>query len=78
MLEVGHYIGMGCNIVLYLEDIPYGGIIDGEQLTEYAVKDYNRARTYLADLANRDGIPVIRGDIQAALNCVTDRLKGSC
>jgi hypothetical protein len=39
------------------------------------VKDYNRARTYLADLANRDGIPVFRGDINAALECVNEKLK---
>ena len=44
------------------------------QLTDYAVKDYNRARTYLADLANRDGIPVF-SDIQEAVKCVTDKLQ---
>ena len=44
------------------------------QLTDYAVKDYNRARTYLGDLANRDGIPVFN-DINEAVDCVIDRLK---
>jgi len=44
------------------------------QLTENAVDDYNRARTYLADLANRDGVPVLNNIVEA-LNCVVSRLK---
>ena len=45
------------------------------QLTDYAVKDYNRARAYLCDLANRDEIPVF-DDVTEAVNCAVATLKG--
>ena len=44
------------------------------QLTDLAVKDYNRARAYLADLANRDGIPVF-DKIEESVQCAVTRLK---
>jgi len=44
------------------------------QLSENAVGDYNRARLYLADLANRDGVPVLN-DIDEAVNCAVRRLR---
>ena len=39
-----------------------------------AVNDYNRARSYLADLANRDGVPVF-DDIEEAVLAAVTRLK---
>lgn len=39
------------------------------QLTEQSVKDYNRGREYLNDLASREGVPLFE-DIQEAVNCV--------
>jgi hypothetical protein len=72
MLEAGHYIGQGCNVVLCLQNLKYGIVIDGEKLSANAVKDYNRARSYLADLANRDGIPIFE-DISEAVECVIKR-----
>ena len=36
-------------------------------MTDYAVKDYNRARAYLSDLANRDKVPVF-DDITEAVD----------
>ena len=109
-LQVGHYIGQGCNIILCLQQLPDGCTIEGEQvrssrvmtsqcvceagcqvhalqlgsdrarvlvfqLTDYAVKDYNRARAYLCDLANRDKIPVF-DDVTEAVNCAVATLKG--
>lgn len=44
------------------------------KLTRNAVNDYNRARTYLADLANRDGVPVLNSIVEA-INCVVEKLK---
>jgi len=44
------------------------------QLSQNAVADYNRARLYLADLANRDGVPVL-SNISEAVNCVIQRLR---
>lgn len=74
MIEAGFFIGQGCNIVLCIQDMKYGINIENEALTENAVDDYNRARTYLADLANRDGVPVLNNIVEA-LNCVVSRLK---
>ena len=45
------------------------------QLTDNAVKDYNRARAYLSDLANRDQVPVF-DDIGEAVNFAVDSLRG--
>lgn len=45
-------------------------------MSELAVKDYNRARAYLADLANRDGIPVFE-KIEEAVECAMRRLRDS-
>ena len=46
------------------------------QLSENAIADYNRARLYLADLANRDGVPVLN-DIAEAVSCAVRRLRDS-
>ena len=46
------------------------------QLSENAIADYNRARLYLADLANRDGVPVLN-DVAEAVNCAVQRLRDS-
>jgi len=44
------------------------------QLSENAIADYNRARLYLADLANRDGVPVLN-DVSEAVSCAIQRLR---
>lgn len=73
MLEAGHFIGQGCNIVLCIQDLKPGVQIDNEKLSQNAVADYNRARTYLADLANRDRVPVFE-NVAEAVNCAVQRL----
>ncbi len=45
------------------------------QLSPTALKDYNRARSYLADLANRDGVPIFES-VEEAVNCCISKLKG--
>jgi raw len=42
------------------------------QLSAAAVKDYNRGRMYLSDLANRDGVPVFE-DVSEAVECVVSK-----
>ena len=39
-----------------------------------AVKDYNRARSYLADLANRQSVPIFE-KVQEAVQCVVRKLE---
>jgi len=45
-----------------------------KQLTPSAIKDYNRGRTYLTDLAKRHNIPVLN-EIKEALDCAIDKVK---
>ncbi|ELU06794.1 hypothetical protein CAPTEDRAFT_221758 [Capitella teleta] len=70
MLEASHFIGQGCQVVLCIQPMQYGVQIEGECLTELAVKDYNRARAYLSDLANRDGVPVFDKIEEAVQNSI--------
>lgn len=46
------------------------------QLTPAAVKDYNRGRAYLIDVAERQQIPVFR-DIRQAVDCAIEKVKQS-
>lgn len=46
------------------------------QLTPAAIKDYNRGRAYLIDLAKRQGVPVFN-DLKKALECAIEKVK-SC
>jgi len=39
------------------------------QLSPCAVKDYNRGRDYLCDLASREGVPLFES-IEEAISCV--------
>lgn len=49
-------------------------ILHSIQLTKVAVKDYNRGRAYLTDMACKDGVPVF-DNITDALNCVVEKCK---
>lgn len=75
MTLASHYVGLGCNVVLCVQKIPDDAIVDGEELSKVAVKDYNRGRSYLTDQAVKDGIPVFT-DIQEALTCVVQKCTG--
>ncbi|EEB11302.1 hypothetical protein Phum_PHUM105690 [Pediculus humanus corporis] len=58
MAIAGHYIGRGANVVLCIQYLPEEAKIDDETLSGRAVKDYNRGRMYLTDIAKRNGISV--------------------
>ena len=45
-----------------------------ERLSVSALKDYNRGRSYLSDIANREAIPVF-DNVEEALQCVVDKCK---
>ena len=81
MCEAAYHIGMGRGgVVLCVQKIPEDGKInqgsdeDGETLTRQALKDYNRGRSYLSDIANREGVPVFE-NISEALDCVVQKCK---
>lgn len=46
------------------------------QLTPTAVKDYNRGRSYLIDLARRQEVPVF-SDFKQAAECAIEKVKQS-
>nr|XP_042904520.1 uncharacterized protein LOC107437853 isoform X1 [Parasteatoda tepidariorum] len=68
MIVAAHYVGLMCQVVLCIQYIEDGTEIDGEKLSEQAVKDYNRGRVYLSDLATRAGIPVF-DSIEESVEC---------
>lgn len=73
MTMSAHYIGMGYNIVMCVQMMNNSCSIRGSQLSDSAVKDYNRGRAYLVDLAKRHGIPVFE-EIDAAVKCAVEKL----
>ncbi|XP_059484258.1 uncharacterized protein LOC132201798 isoform X4 [Neocloeon triangulifer] len=75
MAMASHYIGLGCNIILCVQYLPDDCVIDGEKLSKQAIKDYNRGRMYLSDLANRDGVPVFENVTEAVQCAVTKCLN---
>jgi hypothetical protein len=58
ILEATEYIASGRKVVLTVADIPDGAIIDGQAVTGRELKDLNRARAYLRELATRRGATV--------------------
>jgi len=74
MCEAAYHIGRGANVVLCLQNIPEGASLDGIPATKSVLKDYNRGRAYLSDMANREGVPVFE-DVAEAVECVLRRCK---
>ncbi|XP_032452097.1 uncharacterized protein LOC100121856 isoform X2 [Nasonia vitripennis] len=58
MALAAHLIGLRAKLVLCVQALPEGFSVSGEKLTEQAIKDYNRGRIYLSDMATREGVPV--------------------
>ncbi|XP_005186790.1 uncharacterized protein LOC101890781 isoform X3 [Musca domestica] len=74
MTLAAHCIGLMYNVVLAVQMLPDGCVIGNEKLTPTAIKDYNRGRSYLIDLAKRQGVPVFN-DIKAALECTVEKIQ---
>ncbi|XP_030240741.1 uncharacterized protein LOC115562786 isoform X3 [Drosophila navojoa] len=74
MTLAAHCIGLMYNVVLAVQMLPDDCVLGGEKLTVAAIKDYNRGRSYLIDLAKRQGVPVFN-DIQAALECTVAKVR---
>ncbi|KAJ8917164.1 hypothetical protein NQ315_012656 [Exocentrus adspersus] len=76
MILAAHYMGHGREMVLCVQSLPMDGcVIGNETLTKNAVKDYNRARVYITDLARRKQLPVFESITEAA-ECAIERCKG--
>eukprot|EP00466_Bigelowiella_natans_P008501 jgi/Bigna1/75509/fgenesh1_pg.35_\ len=58
VLESVEYICSGRVVVLVIEMIPEGSKIDEKQIVGRELKDLNRGRAYLKNVADRHGVPV--------------------
>ncbi|XP_062619159.1 uncharacterized protein LOC134280725 isoform X2 [Saccostrea cucullata] len=77
MIEAGYYIGKGCKVVLCVQKMVPDTYIGGEKITKAAADDYNRGRSYLIDLASREGVQLFE-DISEAVDCAIDSLPERC
>ncbi|KAJ8932967.1 hypothetical protein NQ314_014298 [Rhamnusium bicolor] len=76
MILAAHYMGLNKEVVLCIQSLPSEGcVISNETLSKNAIKDYNRARVYIADLARRKQVPVFE-NITEAVQCAIERCKG--
>ncbi|XP_017022531.1 uncharacterized protein raw isoform X4 [Drosophila kikkawai] len=74
MTLAAHCIGLMYNVVLAVQMLPDDCVLGGEKLTVAAIKDYNRGRSYLIDLAKRQGVPVFT-EIREALECTVAKVQ---
>ncbi|XP_053668748.1 uncharacterized protein LOC128719151 [Anopheles marshallii] len=77
MTMAAHYIGLGYNVVLCVQMLSSNETsTNGHKpiLSSSAIKDYNRGRAYLIDLAKRHGIPVYE-DLEETFDSVINRLR---
>ncbi|XP_077986085.1 uncharacterized protein LOC144440573 [Glandiceps talaboti] len=76
MVEVAHYIGQGRNVVLCIQEVHDSTVVKGEKLTNKAARDYNRGRKYLADVANRNNVPIFE-DIKESVECAMNIIQSA-
>ncbi|XP_049538387.1 uncharacterized protein LOC125952750 isoform X2 [Anopheles darlingi] len=80
MTMAAHYIGLGYNVVLCVQMLSTSETSSPTHhstLSSSAIKDYNRGRAYLIDLAKRHGIPVYEG-LEETFESVIKRLTSNC
>lgn len=65
MLEAAELIGDGRDVALVVQDMPDGTEVDSTVITGRELKDLNRARAYLRDIADRHQVAV-HPDVTAA------------
>ncbi|XP_014219007.1 uncharacterized protein LOC106647217 isoform X2 [Copidosoma floridanum] len=77
MALAAHLIGLRAKLVLCVQALPEGCTVSGEKLTEQAIKDYNRGRMYLSDMATREGVPVF-DNVSEALQRAIHIVRSPC
>ena len=70
MIEIAELIATGRSVVLTINNIEEGQEIDGKACTGRELKDLNRARAYLAEVADRNHVPVYKDVVHATLHCI--------
>ncbi|CAH1134535.1 unnamed protein product [Ceutorhynchus assimilis] len=72
MILAAYFIGIGKDVVLSIEQLDGDScVVADETLTKIAIKDYNRARAYLKDLAERRQVAVFENVTQAVEHIVS-------
>eukprot|EP01138_Halocafeteria_seosinensis_P000737 gb/GECG01000754.1/.p1 GENE.gb/GECG01000754.1/~~gb/GECG01000754.1/.p1 ORF type:complete len:529 (+),score=57.45 gb/GECG01000754.1/:1-1587(+) len=74
MIEIAEHISSERDVVIVLQDVEPGSQISGHELYADEVKDLNRGRAYLADVADRRGVKVFQ-NITKAVEHVIARIK---
>ena len=74
MCEAAYHIGLGRSIVLCIEKMVDQLVVGGSTLSPEVLKDYNRGRAYLSDMANREAVPIF-DNIDEAVACVVQKCK---
>ena len=67
MLEAAEYISTGRRVVLVVQNIADGTEIAGSKVTGGELKDLNRARAYLLDIAKRYETTVVASSVEEAV-----------
>ncbi|XP_049821271.1 uncharacterized protein LOC109602705 isoform X2 [Aethina tumida] len=78
MVFASHYLAVRPeNVILCIQHLSVDGCnIDNEMLTKIAIKDYNRARVYLADLAKRKQVKVFTNITDAVQEAIERSKSG--
>ena len=70
MVEAAELIASGRKVIIVLEDIVTGKVIAGQPVKGRELKDLNRARAYLADVAQRHSVVCFNDVVTACLHAV--------
>ena len=68
MIEAAHYIGLGRKVVLVIKQVSI------KTFAECEIKDLNRGRTYLHDIADQHNVKVF-DSIEPAINYIVGARK---
>ena len=74
ILEATEFIVSGSDVRLVIEDLVDGIVIEGQVVTGRELKDLNRARAYLQDLANRLFAPTY-GSVNEAVAAIIEEVR---
>ncbi len=65
LVEAAYRIGQGGNIALVVNNLEAESELDGHPLTKQEIKDLNRGRAYLREVAEQNGVPVFEDIAEA-------------
>ncbi|KAH9419367.1 hypothetical protein DERP_005878 [Dermatophagoides pteronyssinus] len=74
MIVAAHYVGLEFKVVLCIQYINPAKSKLASKLSPMAIKDYNRGRSYLSDMATKSHVPVF-DDIDEAIECCIERCQ---